>query len=190
MMKPLTPIMAKRLAAVVVALFRPVRREQHPQHRRPSVCDRDIEIVDADFAADRRHHRLQRRIARRATSIADKAAGNEQEPAPWRRRRDCARWMPRRCLGSVTAMRNLFVALIARFADEGDGSGLSTCNVRQPCQSAAHLPTLAPSAPDGASHAIFLRAHDERPTSPRARPRPPFARARAGSSCAASSRIR
>jgi hypothetical protein len=55
----------QRLASVVVALLRPIWREQHPQHRRPGVGDGDVEIADADLAPDGRHDRLERRVARR-----------------------------------------------------------------------------------------------------------------------------
>ena len=53
------------LAAVVIALLRPVRRERDPQDGGPGVGDGDVEIGNADLAPDRRHDRLQRGIARR-----------------------------------------------------------------------------------------------------------------------------
>ena len=59
------PHQGQRLAAVAVALFRPVGRQQNPQDCRPGVSDRHPEIGDSNLAPDRRHHRLQRGIAGR-----------------------------------------------------------------------------------------------------------------------------
>ena len=115
----------------MVALLRPVRREQRPTAP-PTRCRRS------------RHRNRSIPISRpiagmtdcsavlpdEATSIA---AIEQQEmsgaSAPSRRRRDCARSKPRRCIRSVTAMRNLFVAIIARFAERR--SDAVACNVRK-----------------------------------------------------------
>ena len=81
------PHQRQRLAAVAVALLRPIRREQHPQQSRPGVGDRHPEIGDPDLAPDRRHHRLQARCCPpRRRASPRRAKGNAACSARSRRR--------------------------------------------------------------------------------------------------------
>ena len=82
-MNPPTPIRISALRPWTIALARPKGGEQHPQHRRRRIGHRRPQIGDADLAADRRHHRLQRGIARRG----DQHRGEQQQEMGRRQRR-------------------------------------------------------------------------------------------------------
>ncbi len=78
-----------RLASALVRFPRPERCAHHPQQRRPAVGQADPNVVHAQRCADRRHHRLHRRIA----SSGGQHHGEEQRhPSP----RDGARAFGRR----------------------------------------------------------------------------------------------
>ena len=169
--KPADAEQGERLAAVPVALPRPKRGQRHPQHSRPGVGHRHPEIGDADLPPDRRHHRLKRRISRRR----DQHGGIEQEEV---RRRQ-------RASGDARAGGNERI-VIALSSPDG-------CESRPfALPSALHLPTPA-TALHFLSEPVLnaTRAKSaERQAPPWPPRRPRAARARAGSSCGASSSIR
>ena len=160
----------QRLAAVAVALLRPVVREQHPQHRRPGVGDRHPEIGDADLAPDRRHDRLQRGIARRGDQHRreqqqEMRGGQRRRPTP-----GCARSKPRRRIGSG-AMSGTSSRSDCAFAGRDARVSSSRWNL---AKRPVHLPTLRPfNAPLRSFHAVLLRAHAEKSSSAAAQSRPP-----------------
>ena len=164
------PHHGQRLAAMVVALLRPVMGEQDPQYRRPGVSDRDLEIVDPDLPADRRHDRLQRSVAGRGDQHR---RIEQQEMRAWSarssRRRGCARSKPRSGLKECAAKRNLFVAngAIRSGMLRGRSVVRNLAKRRRICQRSAS------SAPLRSLHADFFRAHAERLSPTSAPPRPP-----------------
>jgi len=78
-----------RLASALVRFPRPERCAHHPQQRRPAVGQADPDVVHAQRCADRRHHRLHRRIA---SSGGQHHGEQQRHPSP----RDGARALGRR----------------------------------------------------------------------------------------------
>ena len=68
----------------MVGAARPVRRRHHPDHGRQAEGDRDPEVGDSELAADRRHQRLHRRIARRRRPASPRKAGRIARGRGWR----------------------------------------------------------------------------------------------------------